>query len=577
MSISKHIEAHEALNVSDGANIAAVVRDLRASGALSGSKPVIRELHPDGIVADGGTGNIVATHTAYPNMPALKTGTAAAAATTNKLEVVGATFTTDGTHVGSLVINTTANTYTFVKAIDSDTILSLANDRFTVGSEGFIVSNARIQPIGYGGPDANISTSGFRVDPNVDTGSFNGVNVTSSYDLVTKTDATRRFSFIHRGQFLSLEGSITSNDIWVKVDDKYLSLDSEISTDLFKNYDFGSVAERRIDIIAGGALKQKHIYKSIYVGATDTLRAAPVRGPTVVMMAGSYFQNPYSGALAFGEAIRSDDVIGSGVGSTGFVKTGATAGTAPSFGMRLQTDVIDLNPDIVIIPGTINDNGYTYAEVYDAATLVFADLRAGLPNAVVMVGHTSPFGPDGEVANSCRARSALKAATIDAGYIWRDPTEQPVVKSYTTTAAATAAIGQKWITTTTSNPTNAAGGFQGNTIMMDADSANLETATEQRRTVTFTENSGGSRRIYFDTGLTFAVTAGDTITVVGNSYMVGTGTSGAPTGFGNSEVLADGVHPTNAGHDALGAALASLFIDAVIELEQATTDSFLVV
>ncbi len=39
MSISKHIEAHEALNVSDGANIAAVVRDLRASGALSGSKP----------------------------------------------------------------------------------------------------------------------------------------------------------------------------------------------------------------------------------------------------------------------------------------------------------------------------------------------------------------------------------------------------------------------------------------------------------------------------------------------------------------------------------------------------------
>ena len=63
------------------------------------------------------------------------------ATTANKLINSAETFITKGVQVGSIIKNTTDNTYTYVTALDSETQLSIANDIFVSGENYSIYKN----------------------------------------------------------------------------------------------------------------------------------------------------------------------------------------------------------------------------------------------------------------------------------------------------------------------------------------------------------------------------------------------------------------------------------------------------
>jgi lysophospholipase L1-like esterase len=52
----------------------------------------------------------------------------------------------------------------------------------------------------------------------------------------------------------------------------------------------------------------------------------------------------------------------------------------------VTNDVINLNPDIVIVAGGINDSsGYTAAAIQTEAAALFAAIQAGVPNVTIIV------------------------------------------------------------------------------------------------------------------------------------------------------------------------------------------------
>ncbi|WP_062527384.1 SGNH/GDSL hydrolase family protein [Demequina rhizosphaerae] len=93
-------------------------------------------------------------------------------------------------------------------------------------------------------------------------------------------------------------------------------------------------------------------------------------------------------------------------GGTGYVTVG-TADGAERFGGRVD-EIVAAAPNFIIVAGGINDGRQDTADVASAADDFYGRLRAGLPEArIVVVG---PFSPIGEDAKKVADRDAIFTA-----------------------------------------------------------------------------------------------------------------------------------------------------------------------
>ena len=162
---------------------------------------------------------------------------------------------------------------------------------------------------------------------------------------------------------------------------------------------FGSRATRRIRIEGSATF----YFGGLNIGPNDTPpwpSSLPV-GPRVVVMGDSFV----GGTGASGATVNAwfdtmakllgwRDVWATGLGGTGYLATGAFV----KFRDRVVADVINQSPDIVVVAGGINDTAFTKAQIQTEAGLLYAQIRAALPNVkLIAVG---PWVPSGSPASA---------------------------------------------------------------------------------------------------------------------------------------------------------------------------------
>lgn len=97
-------------------------------------------------------------------------------------------------------------------------------------------------------------------------------------------------------------------------------------------------------------------------------------------------------------------------GGTGFVQAGTNK---QAYTGRVDA-IIAANPTTVIVAGGLNDEGYSLEEISAAANDVFARLRAGLPDAnIIVVGPFYPSSPPSEKIQ--QVRDAIFEAALANG------------------------------------------------------------------------------------------------------------------------------------------------------------------
>jgi lysophospholipase L1-like esterase len=160
------------------------------------------------------------------------------------------------------------------------------------------------------------------------------------------------------------------------------------------------------------------LFNGMNFGPNDTawLPLHPL-GPRAIMLGDSYTYGAGPPTTAVPIASTLGKLLGwdcwaSGLGTTGYLVT--TGGV--KFRDRVQTDIIDKVPDIVLVAGGANDIGaFTAAQVQAEAILLYAAIRAGLPNVkLIAVG---PWRANGSpTANDLAMRDAISAAiSVDTG------------------------------------------------------------------------------------------------------------------------------------------------------------------
>ncbi len=148
---------------------------------------------------------------------------------------------------------------------------------------------------------------------------------------------------------------------------------------------FGSRANRRIRIEG-----QNFYFGGIRIGPADTLwpPSSPV-GPRVALLGDSFGEAAGVGSMlgflpAAGYLLGWRDIWNESVGSTGYANP--STGGKKKYGDRVAADIIAYNPDIVVVEGSVNDQGYTTdAAIATEAELVYQAIRTGLPNAILIV------------------------------------------------------------------------------------------------------------------------------------------------------------------------------------------------
>lgn len=292
----------------------------------------------------------------------------------------------------------------------------------------------------------------------------------------------------------------------------------------------------------------------VRTGLTDTvLPTLTPRGPRCIAVGDSFIEGGGStlGSVdAIAGVIRDrlgwTDMWASGVGGTGYLNPGSSSRV--KFRDRVQNDVIDNNPDVVIIAGGLNDYAsYSAAAIGTEAALLFAAIIAGLPRVqLIVVGPWWRNGVETFPANLIPTRDAIKAAALAIpGAIFVDLLEMPTQTTplVSTTLSASSSASATSISVVAAVPQFA-------TVEVGTGTANVE-----RRVVTAISGSGPYTLTV--SGLTNTHTSGDVVTTMGACLWTGTGYVGSTTGSGNSDLLvsSDHTHPSDAGHEAIGEAI----------------------
>jgi hypothetical protein len=166
-------------------------------------------------------------------------------------------------------------------------------------------------------------------------------------------------------------------------------------------------------------------WKELRVGAADTIYpVVPVpvlailgdsyaTGFATRAMVSTYDAYPQRLARLLGMRVNTQNAAS----TTGFINTnGATAGTY----LSRVPDIIALNPEVVFVQASINDYTYTPAAVGDAASAVFAALRAGLPDAVLITGGILDARVQAQQGTDAAQNTAIEAAALANGFYYLD-------------------------------------------------------------------------------------------------------------------------------------------------------------
>lgn len=163
---------------------------------------------------------------------------------------------------------------------------------------------------------------------------------------------------------------------------------------------FPRAVARRIRVYASGGIGLHAI--RVNTGQTITKPAAfsrtgAVIGDSWVGGSGGYSTYPIPGASQFDtwpvkilRALGCDELILAGIGGTGF-KTGFDVVPPGNYESRVAT-VLAMNPDVLIVNGSVNDGSAPDTAVLQAAVESFCDATATIPERYIVGTIPQPFG-----------------------------------------------------------------------------------------------------------------------------------------------------------------------------------------
>ena len=257
------------------------------------------------------------------------------------------------------------------------------------------------------------------------SGYAHGASITSA----GAADSADRFQTFHTEFYfdgndieLQLRGfggsyRILVDDQWAATDDSAKLGPAPDGSPKFLRLTFASRAIRKIRVELG-----TQPFAAAYVKAGDSVWPTPPAEQRMIVVGdsftrddrvtGQYSQRLTAFPFALGKYLGLRDVWASGVGSTGYLKT--TADPRVKFRDRLQADVLDHAPDIIVWAGGHNDGTFSTAAIQDEAEACYEAAAAALPGVRQIV--CSPFNNGGTVAAPRPAVSAaIEAAAVANG------------------------------------------------------------------------------------------------------------------------------------------------------------------
>lgn len=402
----------------------------------------------------------------------------------------------------------------------------------------------------YGGPTANpiVSAVGAALD---------GTTMTVNAAGTTFQDQTLHYMLDFDGTSIEFENQSAGGTYWLKVNDEYIDpAGTTLAADAVVRQVkllFAARTQCRIEWCS-----YKLGVGKIYVDATAQVTPAQVRGPGRVALVGDSFLG-YNPWRVMRDMLGWDDIWCMGMGGTGVIAT--NAGANQSFEQRWTRDVVARAPAVAWVVGSVNDDTSAAADVAAALLRMRAAYLAAVPTGFFIWSPNALGGPNRWTTNKNLIRVAVKAALAGLAQTYVvDPLEQPLQKLPGTAAPsdtlyAAASIGA---TTIALYGTAQTGGYPANGAILQIDDERVEVKTSAFGGT----GAGGKYRwnCTIDGALLQAHAAGATWTVVGASYITGSGSAGNPTGYGSADAYrisnAD-IHPTAAGANAYGKALAN--------------------
>jgi hypothetical protein len=169
------------------------------------------------------------------------------------------------------------------------------------------------------------------------------------------------------------------------------------------------------------------LFRGVRTLATDPIFAAHSDNPLRMHILGDSFvfgQSYAAGAnvdtpgmvYRLGELLGIEDVWGRGIGGTGYIASGQT------FQSRLAQDVIPYAPDILFIPGSINDTNTlpVVGAIASAVNVIHAQVKAALPNCLIIASSILHAGQTND--NIVAVNADLKATWMALGVPYVDVT-----------------------------------------------------------------------------------------------------------------------------------------------------------
>ena len=172
-------------------------------------------------------------------------------------------------------------------------------------------------------------------------------------------------------------------------------------------------------------------FRFLEYGPTESLSYPQTAYPKVAWYGDSWIEGVdtahYGADILLNIAQMSTNLLGFGVplvagqGGTGYVNTGGGGSKAAYIDTNRLARLISYNPDIVIISGSLNDNGQSAGTITANAATVYSTIKASLPLARIFVIGPPSRGSASDTANDYANRDAVKSAASAAKLTFIDP------------------------------------------------------------------------------------------------------------------------------------------------------------
>lgn len=239
----------------------------------------------------------------------------------------------------------------------------------------------------------------------------------------------------------------------------------------FASVTFSSAKPRVIAVIG-----QNCLVGDFYTETSDSV-VTPKIGRKIIIAGDSYTEG--TGAdfgLGYVNRLMSKyniyNVVNSGLGGTGYLKENSGR---PNLISRYQTDIIDQNPDVVIIAMGINDLLSSPTDIATAASTIISDIKVSNPNCEILIlGCWYPRAPTQEIID---INTELELVSVNGGAKFINPTKS-VDESWvygTGRVGAEAGDGNADVITSSDNthPTNLGHEYLASMLKMSIDDAGV--------------------------------------------------------------------------------------------------------